>query len=338
MKKIILMCLMTASLGLTAGQGIDGKGTLIVLNKADNTASIIDVQSGEELALIPTGNGPHEGAVSPDGKTAVVGDYGDQTRGNTLTIIDLESKSVAGKIDLGQYQRPHGIEFIDEFRVAITAETQQKVIVVNLQTGLIEKEIGTEQVASHMVVVDAKRQLAYTANIVPGTVSVLNLATAKLEENIEIGGGIEGIGISPDGKEVWVANRNTNKVMAIDTESRKVIATMDSPTLPFRVKFTPDGRYALIPNAVSGDVSIFDVQSKSLKKLVSIVGVEWQGSTIADPAPVGLITDDKGEYLYVNCLQISKVAAINLKTFEIEAFFNTGNVPDGIAFSPLTFK
>lgn len=319
-------------------QGVDAEGTLVVLNKADNTASIIDVNTGEELALIPTGNGPHEAAVSLDGMTAVVGDYGDQTPGNSLTIIDLKGLSVKKKIDLGQYTRPHGVEFIDQLRVAVTSESQQKVIVVNLNTGEIEKVVGTEQVASHMVVVDKNRQMAYTANIVPGTVSVLNLKEGKLEENIAVGGGIEGIGISYKGDEIWVANRNTHKVHAISAESRKIIATMDSPDLPFRVKFSPDGKYALIPNANSGDISIFDVKSKELKQKVKLSGLEWKGEKLGAATPVGLITDIKSDYLYVNCLTLSKVAAINLKTFEVDAFFETGNVPDGIAYSPVTVK
>ena len=51
-------------------------GTLVVLNKAEASASLIDCATGRELAKLPTGQGPHEVAISPDGKTAVVGDYG----------------------------------------------------------------------------------------------------------------------------------------------------------------------------------------------------------------------------------------------------------------------
>ena len=314
------------------------QGTLIVLNKQDNTASLINVSNGQTLALVPTGNGPHEGAVSPDGELAVVGDYGGQSAGNSLTVIDIQSKSVSRKIDLGQYKRPHGVEFLDNDRVVITAETNQKIAVVNIRSGKVEGEIATQQQATHMVVVDPKSKMAYTANIAPGTVSVLNLKTFELEENIEVGPGIEGIGISPDGAEVWVANRNTNKVVAIDTDTRKITAIMDSPTLPFRVKFSPDGKYALIPNAVSGDISVFDAKTKELVRLVSIKGVELEGTPIQDPGPVGLIADDKSKFLYVNCIQINRVAVIDLNSFEVVDFFKTGNVPDGMAYSPKHFN
>lgn len=313
-------------------------GTLIVLNKADNNAYLIDVESGERLAIVETGEAPHEAAVSPDGMTAVVANYGAQTPGNSLTVIDLKKKEAVKTIDLGGLQRPHGIEFWDKQHVAVTAERQEKVVLVNIETGEIAKEVPTLQRASHMVVVDPKGGRAYTANILPGTVSVLDFNKSELVANIEVSQGIEGIGISPNGKEVWVANRNTHEVYAIDTKTQEIIATMSSPSLPFRVRFTPNGKYALIPNAVSGDISVFDAKKKKLAKAVMIKGVEIDGANLADPGPVGLIPNDASTHVYVNCIQISKVAVINLKTFEVERVFDTGNVPDGIAFSPKVFK
>ena len=42
--------------------------TLLVGNKGENTLSVIALDSGAELARLPTGPMPHEIAVSPDGK------------------------------------------------------------------------------------------------------------------------------------------------------------------------------------------------------------------------------------------------------------------------------
>ena len=49
-----------------------GAETLVVLNKSEATASLIDLESGAVRATLPTGNGPHEAAVSPDGRLALV--------------------------------------------------------------------------------------------------------------------------------------------------------------------------------------------------------------------------------------------------------------------------
>jgi hypothetical protein len=83
-------------------------GTLIVANKAEATVSLIDVDSGEVRATLPTGTGPHEVAVSPDGRLAVVADYGGGgAPGSTLTLIDVPGALVVRTIDLGEYRRPH---------------------------------------------------------------------------------------------------------------------------------------------------------------------------------------------------------------------------------------
>jgi len=49
-----------------------------------------DRGSGKEVVRLDTGNGPHEVAVSPDGRTAVACNYGTRgAPGRTLTVIDL---------------------------------------------------------------------------------------------------------------------------------------------------------------------------------------------------------------------------------------------------------
>src|SRR5215510_5955731 len=63
---------------------------LLVLNKAENTLAIIDPQSYEVIARVPTGEGPHEVIASSDGKLAFVANYGtQQILGSSLSVIDL---------------------------------------------------------------------------------------------------------------------------------------------------------------------------------------------------------------------------------------------------------
>src|SRR5437879_1283655 len=50
--------------------------TLVVLNKSEHTASLIDPESGKTLAKLPVGRGPHEVIVSIDGRTAYVSNFG----------------------------------------------------------------------------------------------------------------------------------------------------------------------------------------------------------------------------------------------------------------------
>ena len=73
----------------------------------------------EVRAKLPTGRGPHEVAVSPDGALAYVSNYGvfgvfrdgeqRSEPGHSLTVLDLGTRAVRDTFDLGEYSRPHGI-------------------------------------------------------------------------------------------------------------------------------------------------------------------------------------------------------------------------------------
>src|SRR5262249_24953473 len=82
---------------------------LLVLNKIDATLSIIDPATGKTVGTVPTGEAPHEAAVSTDGKLAFVANYGAQTPGNTISVIDLASKKELRKVDVSPLRRPHGL-------------------------------------------------------------------------------------------------------------------------------------------------------------------------------------------------------------------------------------
>src|SRR4051794_36730440 len=97
---------MACSRGVHVASGSSGPGgTVVVANMGENTATILDVASRRVLATVATGAGPHEVAVSHDGRWAIVSNYGDRSGpGNSLTVIDLASLAVQRTISLGDYK------------------------------------------------------------------------------------------------------------------------------------------------------------------------------------------------------------------------------------------
>src|SRR5215203_1540775 len=86
---------------------------LIVLNKEEATLVTVDPSSGAVLGRVATGGGPHEVAVSADGRTAFVGNYGAQTPGGTISVIDIATLKELRRVDIGPLMRPHGVTFAD---------------------------------------------------------------------------------------------------------------------------------------------------------------------------------------------------------------------------------
>ncbi len=322
----------------------DLTGTLVVLNKAEASASLVDCATGREIKRLPTGAGPHEVAVSPDGATAVVADYGTREPGHTLTVIDLARQEVRRTIDLKEHHRPHGIQFLPGGkRVVVTAEHEQFVLVVEIATGTIEHAIPTGQRVSHMLAITPDAKRVFVANIGSGNVSVINLDSAAAIATVPAGRGAEGIDISPDGREVWVSNRGQDTLSVIDAAALQVVATLPCASFPIRVKFTPDGVHVLVSNARSGDVAVFDAaQRKEIRRI-------GMGETAADdredrlfrdrfgksPVPVGILIAPGGELAFVANTNADVVSVIDLADWTITRRLTAGREPDGLAYSPL---
>jgi YVTN family beta-propeller protein len=323
-------------------------GTLIVLNKSDGTASLIDLPSGTTVATIHTGPGPHEVAVSPDGKTAVVSNYGVRNEpGKSLTVIDIPSKRKKKDIDLGNYRGPHGVAyFADGKRVAVTAERNKMLLIVEIETGNVAQAIGTEQEISHMVALTPSNDRAFVANIGSGSVTAIDLKTMSRLANIKTGDGAEGIAVAPDGSEVWITNRAANTVSIINAKELKVIATLDSRDFPIRAKFTPDKKFALVSNARSGEVAVFDVVAR---KEISRIKMEPSVVNDADrrlfgnqfgnsPTPIGILVLPSGTHAYIANSNADLVTIVDLKEWKIVDRIRTGKEPDGLGYSALTIK
>ncbi len=329
---------------LNVAVALSQTGTLIVLNKSDHTATFIDVASRKALATVPTGTAPHEVAVSPDGKTAVVANYGTrEAPGNTLSIIDVPGKKKLKDIDLGDYKRPHGSAWMSDHTVIVTVEANKAVLVVDVQSGKVVDALETGQNISHMVVLTPDRSLAFVANIGSGTATVLDLKGKRRLATIETGAGAEGIDITPDGREVWVTNRAANTISVIDVATLKVTAVLESKAFPIRVKFTPDGQYALVSNAQSGDVAVFDAEAK---KEIRRIKMEFSPVNDADkrlfgnqfgtsPVPVGILVEPSGRYAYVANTQADVVTVLDLKEWKIADRLTAGKEPDGLGYSSM---
>lgn len=324
-------------------------GTLLVLNKSDNTVSLINVATGTGVATIPTGAGPHEVAVSPDGKIAVVANYGtQQVPGNSLTVIDVAGKKQIKTIDLGEYRRPHGIMWLRGEEILVTAEANKALLIVDLQAGKVASAITTDQNVSHMVVLSRRYHKAFVANIGSGSVTVIDLKTRQKISDIATGAGAEGIDVSPGEKEVWVTNRAANTVSVIDVETLKITATIESKDFPIRVKFAPGGRFVLVSNARSGDVAIFDAVTRKEFRRIPMMLKAAEGSTSGQrlfggqfgqsPVPVGILVSPKLSHAFVANTNADIVTMIDLKTWEVSGRLTAGKEPDGLGYSPLTLK
>ena len=246
----LLLLAASASPGWSAGSA----GFLIVANKGDQSVGIIDAAAGREIATIPEGGVTgHELTASPDGKTAYVPIYGDSgvgkpgTDGSSLVAIDLGSRKVVGKLDFGHGVRPHCPVFgPNNGLLYVTTELDNSVTIIDPHGLKIVGSIPTKQPESHMLAITHDGHRGYTANVGPGTVSVLDLAARKTLAVIPISGETQRISLSPDDHMAFTADQTQPRLAVIDTSANRVKQWIALPAPGYGTAATRDGRWLLV--------------------------------------------------------------------------------------------
>ena len=314
--------------GALAAPAAQGARTLIVLNKADATLVKVDPASGKILGTVPTGEGPHEVTVSADGRTAFVGNYGGgaPSPGSTISVIDLGAMKELKRVDVRPLLRPHGIVFADG-KVYYTSEVSRVVARLDPATYQTDWLLGTGQAGTHMVWVNRDASRMFTCNIGSSSISILERPQNPNQPwnvtTIPVGRGPEGFDVSPDGRELWAAHSQDGGVSIIDLEQKKVTATLDLQTKRSnRLKFTPDGKLALISDLDAGEVLVVDVPTRKVTKKIPL------GRMVE-----GILMHPDGGQAYVAVNGDNHIAVIDLKTLEPTGKIVTGGGPDGMAWA-----
>jgi YVTN family beta-propeller protein len=299
--------------------------SLLVLNKSEATMSIVDPATLQVLARVPTGEAPHEATTSSDGKLAFIANYGTGPKpGNTISIVDIAARKEVKRVDLGPLLRPHGITESGG-KVYFTVEGSRAVARLDAATLQLDWVVGTGQTGSHMVVVTPDSKKVFTANIGSDTVTAIEPGatpgTSKITQ-IAVGKGPEGIDLSPDGSELWVAHRGDGELSIIDPSSYAVKETLKVGRMPIRVKFTPDGQRVLVSDAQTGEVVVFDRTSRKELKRIAV-----------GAAPVGILITPDGARAFVASTQANKVSVIDLQSLAIKGVLEPGREPDGMAWA-----
>jgi DNA-binding beta-propeller fold protein YncE len=346
MRRLLPLALLIAT-ALTAGgaplhaQAAPRGDLLLVLLKSNASAVLLDPATGATVAEMPTGVGPHEVVVSPDGRIAVVSDYGRETGGHSLTVLDLTARRVARTIDLGEYRRPHGLAWIPgTSRVLVTCEANQVVLEVDAAAGTIAERHVTGAAGTHMVVASRDGGTAFTSNIGGGSVSRID-RTAGTVRTARVGRGPEAIDLSPDGRELWVGDRGLNYVTILDAATLDSLAALPTGEFPNRAKFTPDGRRVLVSNARSGSISVYDA---ARRVRLDDIAIAYDASRAQDqmlgaqmgksPVPLGILMHPSGTRAWVALAATDQIAELDLTTMRVAQYIPTGREPDGMALVP----
>jgi DNA-binding beta-propeller fold protein YncE len=311
--------------------------TLLVVNQGDSDVSLVDPASGRTMATVAD-NTPgvhgHEIAASADGLTAFVPIYGSSgvgkpgIDGHEMLVIDVASRKVVDHVDFGHGVRPH-LPVLDPASglLYVTTELDKDITIVDPKTHKILGAVPTGQEQSHMLVVSHDGRRGYTANVGPGTVSVLDLVGRKTAAIIPVSGEVQRISISADDKWVFTADQTRPQLAVIDTTTNKVAKWIALPGLAYGTAATPDGRWLLVTVPQKNQVAVVDLKTLQVARSIAVPDL-----------PQEVLVRPDAKVAYVSCIagartELGKVAAIDLAQWKVEKVIVAGKYADGLAWA-----
>ncbi len=293
----------------------DSLGKLVASNTADDSITIVDLESFKAETTLKLGHEPEHMELAPDGVTLAVGNIG----AGTLSLVSLrENRELARVEGLNQ---PHNLTFSpDGSQVFVANLGADHVSVVSVAEGKVVKEIPVAEPTP--------------------------LATA--EGSAEEYQGIINVTRTPDGRLGFAAHGEGNSLAVLDLRSGETIKRLTLGELPWRAYSTANGRYMIVPN--NGDETVSVIATDSLEVVATLpaaadmtgVNTGWFGTTAfvisrGDDKAVVLdletmthageislpgtpetgVTTPDGRKLYVALSEAGKVAVIDVRARKV---------------------
>jgi len=316
---------------LFLGLSLYGADWLVVANKGDNAVGIIDPAAGKQVAEVPEGGVTvHELIASHDGRLVYAPIYGNSgvgkpgTDGDTIIAIDLAGRKVVNTLKFDHGVRPHcPLIGPKDGMLYVTTEIDKTVSIIDPKTFKVVATIPTTQPESHMLVLSHDGRRGYTANVGPGTVSVLDIAGRKTLTVIPISKETQRIAISNDDKWVFTSDQTKPQLAVIDTASDKVARWVSLPGRGYGGAVTPDGRYLVIACPEANKVAAVDLRT-------------WEVAHTVDTAraPQEVIVRPDGKFAYVSSSAEGNIGEISLTDWKLTKTIKAGKTADGLAWVP----
>ena len=311
-------------------------GKLYIVNKVSRDVTVFDLFKGTEIAEIPINIESQEAITTFDKNSLVLTNYGAiDSDGNIIKVINTTTNEVERVIDLKRNISVNGIvAFPKTNKVALMDYALNNLLILNIETDSIEKQIHTKQENSHLLALHPNKAIAYVTNMKSNSVSVIDLTKNEVVKIIPCGLATESIDITPDGSEIWVTNKNENSITIINTSTYRVIDTLVTGDEPLKLKFSVDGKYCLVANARDGNITVY---SQDSKKQITIIGIPGRNKLLErilyhTPRPVNILMHPNGLYAFIANSNANKIEVIDMKTFKIVSTIGTGKIPDALVF------
>jgi YVTN family beta-propeller protein len=250
-------------------------GIAFIVNSGGASISVIDMATQKEVRRIPTLREPHHVALSPDGRSLLVGD----TAGNQMMFLDPNTGEVQKRMPVAD---PYQLGFSPDAKyLTVAGLARNQVDVYDAASMALVKRFKVVATPSHLAyspdsstvfvsLQDSDKLAAFdlrtmtekwtmpvgktpagvmwlngkvlVADMGTDYIAVVDPATGHVVEHVQTGKGAHQLFLSPDRKILWVNNRAGGTTVSLDSATLKLIRSYAIPGGPDDMDFAPGGK------------------------------------------------------------------------------------------------
>jgi YVTN family beta-propeller protein len=210
----------------------------------------VDTASLKSIKSVAVKGGVHNTYVTPDGKFVVAG----SVVGKILTVIDAQALQPVWELPFDRGVRPMAFETGED------GSTSRMFVQLSGLHGFAVVNFKTHEV-----------------------VAVIKLPDEPMGGTAQAGAPSHGIGVSPDGKTLWVNSSLANAVYAYSLPDLKVLGYVRTGEVPDWLTFTPDGTKLYVANSGANSVSVIDTTTRKQVAVIAVGEVPKRNGTVVIP-------------------------------------------------------
>jgi YVTN family beta-propeller protein len=270
-------CLLLAAAGAAwalAPGTAHANGIAFVINSNDASISEIDVTTQKEIRRIPVLREPHHMALTPDGKSLVIGD----TTGNALFFLDPRTGAVQRQVTVSD---PYQLTFSPDGRwLTITGLARNQVDVYDAATMQLVHRIPASAMPSH-INYSPDSSMAFISLQESDSLMAIEPASGKVLWKSRVGKTPAGV-LWHDGK-VLVGLMGQDGVAVVDPVDGHVERFIRTGRGAHVLVSPSDGSVLYVTNRVDGTISVLDPRTLDVMRSIKVPG----GPDDMDFAPDG---------------------------------------------------
>lgn len=228
----------------------DGKRLFVAIAVAPGAVDVIDTVALKNIKSVAVKGAVHNTYVTPDGKYAIAG----SVAGKMLTVIDEQTLQIAWELPFDLGVRPMA------FEKAADGSTSRIFVQLSGYNGFAVVNFKTHEEVARIKLPDQ-----------PGG------------GHAEGGAPSHGIGVTPDGKQLWVNSSIAKGVFIYSLPDLKVSGYVATGAVPDWITFTPDSKTIYIANSGGNSVSAIDIASRKEVARIPVGEVPKRNGTVVVP-------------------------------------------------------